>query len=265
MLEIVVCVKAVPDPKEAFKIRIDSQTKTLTRGNVPFVMNQVDKNAVEAAVKLKEELGAIITVLSMGPPPAKDIIKEGLAMGADKGVLLSDRAFGGADVFATAFTLVKGIEKVGGADLVICGMESSDGSTAQVGAEIAALLNFPVVTGVKEFMEYKSDRWRIKANMENGYRVVRLKLPAVLTVTRDLNKPRSITFSSIVKARKKEMLEWDAEELGVPIDLVGLKGSPTIISELRTKKNERIAEIIDGERGDVARILIQRMAEAGVL
>ena len=166
MFKIVVCVKAVPDPKEAHKIKIDPATKTLTRADVPLVLNLLDKNAMEAALQLKKSLDAHITILSMGPPPADSIVKECLALGADQGFLLSDRAFGGADAYATAYTLAKGIEKIGAFDLIICGMASSDGSTEWVGPEMATFLKIPVVTRVTEIVEFGEEWWKVKASLE---------------------------------------------------------------------------------------------------
>jgi electron transfer flavoprotein alpha/beta subunit len=265
MLKIVVCVKAVPDPKEADKIKIDPVTRTLIRRDIPLVLNPLDKHAMEAALQLKEQLDAHITVLSMGPPPAGNILKECLALGADQGFLLCDRAFAGADAYATAYTLAKGIEKIGPYDVIFCGMASSDGSTEWVGPEVGTFLKIPVVTRVKEILEYDGEWWKVKASLENGYRLVRVKLPAVLTVTRELNTPRALSFSGIVKARKKEITQWGINELGVPGDSVGLKGSPTIVSNMTTKDSKRKVEIIDGTREEKAERLIQKLAHAGVI
>jgi electron transfer flavoprotein beta subunit len=265
MLKIVVCVKAVPDPEEADKIRIDPVTKTLTRRDVPLVLNLLDKHAMEAALQLKEQLDAHIAVLSMGPPPAGKIVRECLALGADQGFLLCDQAFGGADAYATAYTLAKGIEKIGSYDVVFCGMASSDGSTEWVGPEIATFLRIPVVTMVKEIVEYSGQWWQVKASLENGYRLVKVKLPAVLTVTRELNTPRALSFSGIVKARKKEVAQWGIDDLGVPEESVGLKGSPTIVSNMRTQDSKREVEIIVGTREEKAERLIQKLADAGVI
>ena len=234
MLNVVVCVKAVPDPKEADQIRIDPVTKALTRGDVPLVLNPLDKNAVEAALQIKEQHGAQVTVISMGPPEAAKIVRECLALGADQGVLLTDRAFGGADAYATAHTLAKGIEKLGIPDIVLCGMASSDGSTEWVGPMLATFLRMPVVAMVEEIVESEGKRWQVKASVDNGYRLVRVNLPAVLTVTRELNEPRALSFSGIVKARKKEIREWGMADLGVDEEGVGLKGSPTIVCRLYT-------------------------------
>ncbi len=265
MLNIVVCVKAVPDPKQACNIKIDPATKTLMRCEVPFVVNPLDKNAMEAALLLKEQLDAHIAVLSMGPPDAGNIVKECLALGADRGFLLSDPAFGGADAFATAYTLAKGIEKIGACDVIFCGMASSDGSTEWVGPEIATFLNIPVVTMVKEIVEFEGEWWKVKASLENGYRLMRVKLPAVFTVTRDLNTPRTLSFSGIIKARNKEITQWGINELGVPAESLGLKGSPTIVSNLSTIESKRNVEMIGGTREEKAEQLVQKLAEAGVL
>lgn len=265
MLNIIVCVKAVPDPRQADKIRIDPATKTLTRADVPLVLNPLDKNAMEAALQLKEQLDAHVAVLSMGPPGAGKIVRECLALGADRGFLLCDPAFAGADAYATAFTLAKGIEKISPYDVALCGMASSDGSTELVGPELATFLGLPVVTRVKEIVECGNDWWKVKASLENGYRLAQVKLPAVFTVTRELNTPRTLSFSGIIKARKKEITQWGINELGVAKDSVGLKGSPTIVSKMTTRDSRRQVEIIAGTREEKAERLIQKLAEAGVI
>ena len=265
MLNVIVCVKAVPDPKEADRIRIDPISKTLTRGNVSLVLNPLDKNAMEAALQLKEQYGAEVTVVSMGPPGAAKIVKECLALGADRGLLLSDRAFGGADAYATAYTLAKGIEKMGLPDVVFCGMASSDGSTEWVGPMLATFLGMPVVALVTEIVESSGREWQVKASVENGYRLVRVNLPAVLTVTRELNVPRALCFSGIVKARKKEVREWGIKDLGVEEERVGLKGSPTIVSKMTTRERKRQVEFISGTREEKVERLIQELVDAGVL
>jgi electron transfer flavoprotein alpha/beta subunit len=265
MLNVVVCVKAVPDPKEADQIRIDPVTKALTRGNVPLVLNPLDKNAVEEALQIKERRGAQVTVVSMGPPEAAKIVRECLALGADQGLLLTDRAFGGADAYATAYTLAKGIEKLGRPDAVFCGMASSDGSTEWVGPMLSTFLGMPVVAMVKEIMESEGNQWQVKAIVENGYRLVQVNLPAVLTVTRDLNEPRALSFSGIVKARKKDIREWGMADLGVDEESVGLKGSPTIVSDMMTRERKRQAEIITGTLEEKVERLLRELVDAGVL
>jgi len=265
MLNLIVCIKAVPDPGEADKIRIDPVSKTLTRGDIPVVLNPLDKNALEAALQIKSQMDAHITVISMGPPAAAKVVKECLALGADQGVLLSDRAFGGADTLATAYALARGIEKIGGFHVVLCGMASSDGATEWVGPEIASFLKVPVVTLVEEIIDTTGLSWTVKASLENGYRLLKVELPAVLTVTRELNEPRTLSFSGIIKARKKEITEWGLTDLGVPEDKVGLKGSPTVVSGMDVIASDRQAEMITGTREEKAEKLLQKLLETGLI
>lgn len=265
MLNTVVCIKAVPEPKEAGKIRIDPATKNLMRSNVPLVLNPLDKNAMEAALGLKKSMDAHITVISMGPPAAGDIVKECLALGADQGILLSDRAFGGADAYATAYTLARGIEKTGAFDVIFCGMSSSDGATEWVGPEMATFLNVPVVTMVSKIVESDRPLWKIKAKVENGYRLMQVKLPVVLTVTIDINTPKTLSFSGIIKARKKQILQWTASDIGVAEESIGLKGSPTIVANMEAMESKREATIITGTREEKAQMLLQKLVGAGVV
>jgi len=265
MLNIVVCVKAVPDPKEAGNIRIDPQTKTLLRGNVPMVINPLDKHALEAALQVKTQTGAHITALSMGPPEAGSIVKECMALGADEGILLSDRGFGGADAYATACTLATGIKKIGEVDVVLCGMASSDGATEWVGPEMAVMLDMPVVTMVREIVAGGDGTWEVKAALENGYRHLRVHLPVVLSVTRELNTPKTLSFSGIIKARKKTITQWGLDDLDVPEALVGIKGSPTIVTEMHAVENTRQVTFLEGTREEKAEQLVQKLVEVGVL
>lgn len=264
-LRIVVCVKAVPDPERADKLRIDPVTKTLDRRDIPLVVNQHDRYAIEAALQLKEQYGGNVTILSMGPPPASSVVRESLALGADRGILLTDKALGGADAYATAFTLSKGIQKIGAFDVILCGMASSDGSTEWVGPELATLLDVPVVTRVFELVESQGNWWEVKAAFEDGYRLVRVQLPVVLTVTRDLNTPRALSFSGIIKAKKLEIDHWGVDELEVSEEDVGLKGSPTFASDFTLVKTKREVEMLTGTREEMAEQIIRKLVEAGAI
>jgi electron transfer flavoprotein beta subunit len=265
MLNIVVCVKAVPDPQQACNIRIDPVTKTLMRCEVPLVLNPLDKNAMEAALQLKARFDAHVTALSMGPPDADGIVRECLALGADQGILLCDQALAGADAFATAYTLAKAIAKIGPVDVVFCGMASSDGSTEWVGPEIATFLNFPVVTMVEEIMECVDRQWKVKASLTHGYRLMQVQLPAVFTVTRELNTPRSLIFSGIIKARKKSVTRWGIADLGLSSEAVGLKGSPTIVLNMTATENKREVEFLTGTREEKAAQLLKKLVDSGVI
>lgn len=265
MLRIVVCVKAVPDPKKADRIRIDPVTKSLPRLDIPLVVNSLDRNALEVALRLKEASDACVTVVSMGPPPAGEIVKECLALGADEGILLSDPAFAGADTLATAFTLAKAVEKVGEVDVVLCGRASSDGSTEWVGPELAAFLKLPAVTMVREFLQTEGRFWKVKADFENGYRLVQVELPAVFTVTQSLNTPRTLGFSGIIKARKKQITTWGLQDLGVPAHTVGARGSPTIVSDLSRVESKRACQMVEGSLEEKAEFLVSQLVAAGLL
>jgi electron transfer flavoprotein beta subunit len=201
----------------------------------------------------------------MGPPPAENVVKECLALGADVGILLSDPAFAGADAYATAYTLAKAIEKLEMVDVVFCGRASSDGATEWVGPELATFLDMPVVTMVREFVDTQGTSWKVKADLENGYRLVQVELPSVFTVTQDVNSPRSLSFSGIIKARKKEITTWGLEDLGVSAYSVGLKGSPTIVSDLTYVESKRACQIIEGTLEEKADKLINKLVEAGVI
>ena len=265
MLNVVVCVKAVPKPSIADKLKIDPVTKSLPRLDIPLAMNALDSHALEAALQLKKKYGAQVTVLCMGPPPAGNIVRECLALGADKGILLTDRAFAGADAFATAFTLATAIEKNGPVDVVFCGMASSDGATEWVGPEIATFLNLPVVTMVREILEDQGGEWTVKADFEHGYRIVKLKLPAVITVTRNLNQPKPLSFSGILKARNKEITEWDREALGLPAECIGLKGSPTYVTTMSPLESHRQVEFLEGSLQEKVERFVQILSDAGAI
>lgn len=264
-MKLIVCVKAVPDPKEMCRIKIDPATKTLTRCDVPLVINPLDRNALEAALEIKGASGAFVTVISMGPPPAGNIVKECMALGADRGILLCDGAFGGADAFATAFTLSKAIEKTGPFDLVFCGMASSDGATEWVGPQTAVFLNIPVVTMVRKIENRESNEWLVLSGWQHGYRRVQVRLPALLTVARELNTPRALSFSGILKARKKVITEWDRNALGIPEGMVGARGSPTVVSQMETVEKRRKVEFLQGNLEEKADKLVLRLGEAGTI
>jgi len=265
MFKIAVCIKAVPDPEQASKIKIDPKTGSLIRTNIPLVINPLDSNALEAALNIKSTQGAEITVFSMGPPQADTTLKQCLALGADQGILLSDIAFAGADAYSTALTLASGIKKAGDFDLVICGVSSSDGATEWVGPEISVHLGLPVVTMISEVSKVTPELIQLKANIENGYRKVEVDLPALLTVTMELNTPKNLSFSGIIKAKKKEVTIWGLKDLDISEHLVGLKGSPTIVTNMNSMEKKREIEFIEGDRAEKANILVSKLIDAGIV
>ena len=186
-MNIIVCIKQVPDTGE---IKIDPKTNTLMREGVPSIINPFDLHALEAGLQIRESFGGKVIVLTMGPPQAESSLRETLSMGADEAVLLSDRAFAGADTWATSYTLAKAIKKLG-ADIVFCGKQAIDGDTAQVGPETAEFLHFPHIAYVKKIEEVKEKYIRVQRLMDEGYDVVESSLPVLLTVVKELNNPRT--------------------------------------------------------------------------
>jgi electron transfer flavoprotein beta subunit len=226
-LKIIVCAKQVPDTNE---IKIDPVKNTLIREGVPSILNHDDANALEEALKIKDMYpDTHITVITMGPPQAKDMLIECMAMGADEGILASDRALGGSDTWATSNALSAVIEKIGEYDIIFAGRQAIDGDTAQVGPQIAEKLGIPQVTYVTEFeMDKNMKDITVKRALEDGYEVIKIQTPCMLTAIKELNNPRYMTVGGIFEACKKEIPTWGAKDLGVdPVKEVGLDASPT--------------------------------------
>jgi electron transfer flavoprotein alpha/beta subunit len=262
-MEIVVCVKQVPDTTE---VKIDPVTNTLIRQGVPSIVNPFDKNAIEAALQLKEQYGGKVTVLSMGPPQAKDALKECLAMGADTAILISDRAFGGSDTLATSYTLAAAIRKLGAYDIILCGKQAIDGDTAQVGPETAEHLGIAQVTYAAK-IEVSGVTARIERENEEGYEIIEVKLPVLVSVIKTLNyEPRYPTVRGTMKANRAEILVWTAGELDVKEERLGLKGSPTQVQKIFTPPRRVQGVLIqkDTAREAVAELL-QRMSDAKII
>jgi len=244
MKNIIVCMKIVPKTEE---IVFDPETKTIDRSKASNEINEADKNALELALQLKDKYGANVIILSMGPPFFEEFLKLGIAMGADDAILISDRALAGSDAFVTARALAKGIEKIGNYDLILCGEESSDGSTGQVPPGIAQWLDLPVATYISDVLEVKENKAKVKRVLFEGHEILEVDLPAVLSVELGCNTPRFPDF------RRKKMVEkefklkmWNIQDLGLDPEEVGLKGSKTIVDELQQlKTREREKKIVE--------------------
>jgi electron transfer flavoprotein alpha/beta subunit len=257
-MEIVVCVKQVPDTTE---VKIDPVTNTLIRQGVPSIVNPFDKNAVEAAIQLKEKHGGKVTVISMGPPQAKEALKECLAMGADEALLVSDRAFGGADTLATSYTLAAAIRKIGQVDMIICGKQAIDGDTAQVGPEIAEHLNWAQVTCVSK-IEVDGPKVRLEREHDEGYEIIETQMPVLLTVLKSINEPRYPTIKGTMKANRREIPVLTANDMDVDPQQLGLKGSPTQVRRIFTPKQRVQGELIQADSGrEAASLLVQKLLE----
>lgn len=255
-MNIVVCLKQVPDTAE---VRIDPKTGTLIREGVPSIINPDDKNALEEALVLKDNYGAHVTVISMGPPQAKNALVEALAMGADEAILLTDRAFGGADTLATSHTIAAGIKKLN-YDIVFAGRQAIDGDTAQVGPEIAEHLGLPQVTYVEE-VKVEGDTLKVKKAWEDGYEIVEVKTPVLLTAIKELNVPRYMNIGNIFGAFDKEIKMWTSDDIDVDKTALGLKGSPTKVKKSGTKEVKGQGEIVDKPVKEAAAYVVSKLKE----
>ena len=226
-MHAIVCIKQVPDTTD---VKVNPETGTLIREGVPSIVNPFDTYAIEEALRLREKFGGKVTVISMGPPQAKEALKEAIAMGADEAILLSDRAFAGSDTWATAYTLANAIRKIGDFDVILCGKQAIDGDTGQVGPGIARQLDIEQLTYVFKIQEidFQARRVKVERLLEEGREVVETRLPALLTVVKDINQPRYPTIMGIRRATRAEIPVWTAADLpDAKPELLGLKGSPT--------------------------------------
>jgi electron transfer flavoprotein beta subunit len=263
-MRIVVCVKQVPDTTD---VKINPETNTLIREGVASIINPFDENALECALSIKDKYpDTVVTVLSMGPPQVDAMLRECIAMGADEAILLSDRNFAGADTLATSYALNKAIEKIGNADLIICGKQAIDGDTAQVGPGVAEYLGINHVTYVQK-IEYEGGKTiKVQANIDGGYSSLELQLPCLLTVLKTINQPRYPSLKGKMAAKKKEIPVWKAEDVKADFERIGLKGSPTVVVKIFTPKPREGGEFIDGENAeDKAKKLVGFLKEMSVV
>lgn len=243
-MKIIVCVKQVPNTNE---IKINPKTGTLIRDGVESILNHDDANALEQALAIKDEKpDTKVVVVTMGPPQAKQMLEECIAMGADDAVLLSDRALGGSDTWATSNAIAAGIRKIGDFDLIFAGRQAIDGDTAQVGPQMAEKLGIPQVTYVKEFKLDGKDIY-VKRALEDGYEEIKLKMPCVLTAIKDLNTPRYMSIRGILKAGKTDIKVWSADDIKVDQDTVGLEASPTNVFRSFTPKPKGKGIAVEGD------------------
>lgn len=254
-MEVIVCIKQVPDTAE---VKIDPETNTLIREGVPSIISPFDENAIEEALKIREQIGGKVTVITMGPPQADEALRKALAMGADEACLLSDQAFAGADTWATSFTLATAIRKIGNFDLILCGKQAIDGDTAQVGPGISEHLNIPLIAYARK-IEIIGRKIKVERVMEEGYEVLETELPAVVTVLKEINQPRHPSLKGVLKAKKASIPVWKAENLGVDTNYLGLKGSPTQVVKIFTPPPRGKGEFLDGSAEEVAAKLLEKL------
>ncbi|MBC7241329.1 MAG: electron transfer flavoprotein subunit beta/FixA family protein [Anaerolineae bacterium] len=263
-MHAIVCIKQVPDTTE---VKIDPVRGTLIREGVPSILNPFDTYAIEEALRLKEQFGGKVTAISMGPPQAIEVLKEAVAMGCDEAILLSDRAFAGSDTWATAYTLSQAIRRLGPFDIIFCGRQAIDGDTGQVGPGIARQLKINQLTYVCKIQHIDFDKGEIRVErlLEEGREVVESRLPALLTVVKDINQPRYPTFKGIRRASRMEYPIWTAKDLeGANPAYFGLDGSPTRVVRVFTPPpRSGQTEIIQGEtvQEQAAKLVEKLLAE----
>ncbi|MBM6836718.1 electron transfer flavoprotein subunit beta/FixA family protein [Clostridium saudiense] len=255
-MNIVVCLKQVPDTTV---VKIDPVKGTLIREGVPSIINPEDKHALEAALQIKEKKGAHITVISMGPPQAKEALREALCMGADEAILLTDRAFGGADTLATSKTLAAAIKTLD-YDIIFAGRQAIDGDTAQVGPEIAEHLEIPQVTYVQN-VEFDGNDLIVNRALEDGYELIKVKTPCLLTAIEELNHPRYMNVGLIFDTANKEVKIMTAADLDVEANEIGLNGSPTKVKKSMTKETKGEGEIVKDSVPEAVSYVLSKLKE----
>ena len=260
-MNIVVCIKQVPNTNE---VKLDPVTGTLIRDGVPSIINPDDKAGLEAALRLKDATGAHVTVLSMGPPQADAVLREAMAMGADDSVLVTDRAFGGADTLATSTTIAAALKKIP-YDLIITGRQAIDGDTAQVGPQIAEHLNIPNVSYAEE-IQVEGDTVTVKRQYEDRYHVVKVKMPCLITALSELNQPRYMTPGGIFDAyREKQVTVWGLNDIEVDTDKIGLKGSPTRVFKSFPKSLKAAGTVVQLDAEDAADYMLEKLREKFII
>jgi electron transfer flavoprotein beta subunit len=266
---VVACIKQVPDTTQ---VQIDPVTNTLVREGIPFIVNPYDTHAVEEALRLKAHFGFRVAAISMGPPNAEATLKKALALGADEAVLLSDRAFGGADTLATSRVLSEAIRKLGEREevgIVFCGKQTIDGDTAQVGPGIATRLGYTQLTQVDAILALDpvARRITVRRKLEGRHETVDAPLPAMITVVRELNRPRYPTVPMRLDAQQSSVTVWDNKVLQLDPGSIGLKGSPTWVSRIFSPERQKGELLGDGvtDPSGTANLLVDKLVGSDLL
>jgi len=256
-MKIIVCIKQVPS---GAKVPIDTRTGALLREGCPSDINEDDKHALEEALLLRARDGGSVTAISMGPPQAEESLREALAMGVNEAILLSDRAFAGADTSGTSYILAGAIRKLGDFDLILCGKQTSDGDTAQVGPQLAEELQLPQITFVRK-IQVMNGIVQAERSLEDGYEVVEAKLPVLATVVREINTPRKPTIGALIDAcRKGKVIVWTAADLKIDRNRLGLEGSLTKMTRAFVPQpKKRAGKIYKGLTQDAVRNLLDEL------
>jgi electron transfer flavoprotein beta subunit len=258
-VKIVVCVKQVP---ATTNVKIDPKTNALIREGVESQINPFDENAIEAALRIKDALGdeCQVIVMTMGPPQAESMLRDAIAMGADDAILITDAKFRGSDTLATSYTLSRAISHVGGVDLIFCGKQAIDGDTAQVGPGVAEHLGLPQVTFAIE-VNLEGKKLTARRMLEDCFEVVECRLPALVTVVKQINEPRPPKIKNVLKARKFEIKKWGADEIGAEPERLGFDGSPTVVWRVFPPPKREGGRMLEGEVAEMVGELAAELIE----
>lgn len=240
-MEIIIPIKQVP---ETSNVKMDEETGTMKREGVESIVNPLDLYAIETGIQLKEKFGGKVTVITMGPPSAEKALREAISMGCDDGVLLSGREFAGSDTWATAYALAQAIKEMGDFDLILAGERATDGDTGQVGPGIASFLDLPLSTYTSKVVKVEGDHIIVERLVEEGYETLKMPIPALLTVVKEISYPRLPTLRGKQRARKTELANWSAENVVMDKTKLGLKGSPTRVVNIDHPKVTRNGEFV---------------------
>ena len=264
-MNFIVCIKQVP---ATTNVQINSDTGTLKREGVESIINPFDEYAIEEAVRLKERVGGKVTLVTMGPPQAETALREALSRGCDEAILVSDRAFAGADTLATSYTLAQTIKKIGEYDLILCGKQASDGDTAQVGPGIAEKLNIPHVAYIGKVEDIKPGcpgTAKVLRMMEDGHDEFEITLPALITVVKEINTPRLPSLKGMMFSKKAVIKKWTAADVEADTNKIGLTGSPTWVMKIFYPPARQGGEKLHGEPQEQAQKLVSKLKELKVI
>jgi len=254
-MKYIVCLKQVPETEG---VKINPETGTLIREGVKSIINPYDLYALEAALQMKKQYGGEIIVLSMGPPQVEEALREAISYGADEAILLCDRAFAGADTLATSYTLAQAIKKIGNFDVIFCGKQAIDGETAQVGPELAQRLDIPYITYIRK-IELKNNTLLVERLLDDGYQVVQINLPALLTVIKEIGEPPLPSIRGKMRAKKAKILLWTTQDIKADSEKIGLKGSATQVVKIFSPPSRGERQMLTGSLEQQARELKDKL------
>ena len=261
-MHIVVCIKQVPDSAQ---IRVHPVTNTIMRQGVPAIVNPYDLFALEEALRLKDQYGGRVTVLTMGPPMAEAALRKAISYGADDAVLVTDRVFAGSDTLATSYTLSMAVKKINDFYLVICGRQTLDGDTGQVGPELAEMLGLPFIAYVSKVIDAGNGVLRVQRMVDEGHEEIETVLPAVITVTKEINVPRLPSLRGLMKSKSAQVPVWTAADISADGQSVGRNGSATVVVKTFNPERVRTGQVLKGTVEEQVESLINKLREGKVI